>query len=131
MGVSLVDMNVWKWMYENPDATPEQLKEAVTSIAIEIWNEYFAGIFGERDIPLLAIYSHMIQSPLYLSNYPYGRLIMFQIEDYISDRDFAREVERIFSIGNLTPRHWIEKAVGEQISNRPMFTAVEKALGAI
>jgi hypothetical protein len=130
MGVSLVDMNVWKWMYENPDATPEQLKEAVTGIAVDIWNEYFAEIFGERDIPLLAIYSHMIQSPLYLSNYPYGRLIMFQIEDHISDKDFAREVERIFSIGNLTPRHWMEKAVGEQISNRPMFTAVEKALEA-
>jgi oligoendopeptidase F len=128
MGVSLVDMNVWKWMYDNPDASEEQLKDAVISIAVDIWNEYFASVFGERDIPLLAVYSHMIQSPLYLSNYPYGRLIMFQLEEYMQDKDFAAEVIRIFSIGNLTPRHWMDKAVGEQISNRPMFNAVEKAL---
>lgn len=131
MGVSLVDMNVWKWMYDNPDASPEQLREAVIDIATGIWNEYFAEIFGERDNPLLAIYSHMIQSPLYLSNYPYGRLIMFQLEEHIAGRDFADEVLRIFSLGNLTPRHWMDKAVGSQISNQPMFNAVERALQAI
>ena len=27
MGVGMVDMQMWKWMYDNPDATPEQLKE--------------------------------------------------------------------------------------------------------
>lgn len=128
MGVSLVDMEVWKWLYDNPDATAEQLKQAVVRIAKEIWNEYFADVFGERDIPLLAIYSHMIQSPLYLSNYPYGRLIMFQLEDYIRDKDFADETLRIFSLGNLTPRHWMDRAVGEQISNQPIFEAVEQAL---
>ena len=128
MGVSLVDMNVWKWMYDNPDATDEALKAAVIDIATVIWNEYFADIFGEENIPLLAIYSHMIQSPLYLSNYPYGRLIMFQLEDYIAGRDFADEVLRIYSLGKLTPRHWMDRAVGEQISNRPMFDAVERAM---
>ncbi|MFW5877817.1 MAG: hypothetical protein ACOCUP_01765 [bacterium] len=131
MGVSLVDMSVWKWLYDNPGATPEQVKEAVTEIAIDVWNEYFAEIFGERDIPLLAIYSHMIQSPLYLSNYPYGRSIMFQLEDYIGDKDFADEVLRIFSLGELTPQHWMNRAVGAQISNRPMFNAVEKAVKSI
>lgn len=131
MGVSLVDMNVWKWMYDNPDATPEELKEAVIIIAKEVWNEYFAQVFGESDIPLLAIYSHMIQSPLYLSNYPYGRLIMFQLEEYIADKDFADEVLRIFSLGQLTPRHWMDRAVGEQISNQPMFNTVDAALRAM
>ena len=131
MGVSLVDMGVWNWMYDNPDATPEQLKEAVITIAKDIWNDYYADVFGTHDNPLLAIYSHMIQSPLYLSNYPYGRLIMFQLEDYIRDKDFAEEELRIFSIGQLTPMHWMEAAVGEQISNQPIFTAVEKALNAM
>ncbi len=130
MGVSLVDMNVWKWMYANPDASAEELKDAVIEIAIDIWNEYYADIFGESDIPLLAIYSHMIQNPLYLSNYPYGRLIMFQLEEHIASRDFASEVLRIFSLGNLTPMHWMDRAVGEQITNRPMFNAVERALSA-
>ena len=130
MGVSLVDMNVWKWLYDNPDATPDQLKAAVLEIAKDIWNEYFADVFGAEDIPLLAIYSHMIQSPLYLSNYPYGRLIMFQLEDHISDKDFAQEELRIFSIGQLTPKHWMDRAVGSQISNQPMFEAVGNALTA-
>ncbi len=128
MGVSLIDMEVWKWLYDNPNATAEQLKEAVVRIAKEIWNQYYADVFGEDDNPLLAIYSHMIQSPLYLMNYPYGRLIMFQLEDYIADKDFAEEVLRIFSIGNITPSQWMERAVGEQISNEPIFAAVEKAL---
>ena len=26
-GVSLLDMQIWRWMYANPDATPEMLKE--------------------------------------------------------------------------------------------------------
>lgn len=131
MGVSLVDMKVWEWLYDNPDANAEELKNAVIKISKEVWNEYYADVFGEKDNPLLAIYSHMIQSPLYLMNYPYGRLIMYQLEDYIADKDFAEEVERIYSIGKLTPRHWMEKAVGKQISNEPLFSAVEKALAAV
>ncbi len=131
MGVSLIDMQVWQWLYENPDADAEQLKIATIQIAENIWNTYYADIFGEEDNPLLAIYSHMIQSPLYLMNYPYGRLIMYQLEDYISDKDFAQEIMRIFSIGQLTPKHWMQKATGEQISNQPLFDAVERALKAV
>jgi hypothetical protein len=131
MGVSLIDMQVWQWLYDNPDATARQLKAAVIRIAKEIWNEYYADVFGTTDIPLLAIYSHMIQSPLYLMNYPYGRLIMFQLEDFIADKDFAAEVIRIFSLGRLTPRHWMQRAVGEQISNQPIFAAVERALQVV
>ena len=131
MGVSLIDMAVWQWLYDNPDASAKQLKEAVIRIAKEIWNEYYADVFGEEDIPLLAIYSHMIQSPLYLMNYPYGRLIMFQLEDYYQGKDFAEETLRIFSIGQLTPSHWMELAVGEQISNKPIFEAAEKALKVV
>lgn len=131
MGVSLIDMKVWQWLYDNPQATAHQLKDAVIRIAKEIWNEYYADVFGEEDTPLLAIYSHMIQSPLYLMNYPYGRLIMFQLEDHIAGKDFASEVMRIFSLGQLTPRHWMQQAVGRQISNQPLFNAVEKALVAM
>ena len=128
MGVSLVDMKVWEWLYKNPNADAYQLKDAVVSIAKDVWNDYYADVFGEKDTPLLAVYSHMIQSPLYLMNYPYGRLIMFQLEDYIAGKDFAQEVLRIFAIGQITPQHWMQKAVGEQISNKPLFSAVEKAL---
>ena len=60
MGVSLVDMYVWQWMYKNPDADPKELKEAVEKIAIEVWNKYYYPVFGVKDSPILAIYSHMI-----------------------------------------------------------------------
>lgn len=72
MGVGMVDMKVWKWLYANPDATPAQLKEKTIGIAIEVWNKYFTPVLGVKDSPILAIYSHMIDSPLYLANYSYS-----------------------------------------------------------
>ena len=52
---------------QNPDATPAQLKEEYKDIAIETWNTYFAPVLGVKDSPILAIYSHMIDAPLYLA----------------------------------------------------------------
>jgi hypothetical protein len=131
MGVSLVDMRVWEWMYANPDATPAQLKEAVIAIAKEIWNLYYAPVFGSRDEPILAIYSHMISNPLYLSNYPLGRVIDFQIEQHIRGKDFAAEVQRMFELGRLIPREWMRQAVGSEISVQPMLEATDLALKAV
>jgi hypothetical protein len=131
MGVCLVDMRAWKWMYKNPDATPAQLKEAVIQIAVDVWNKYFAEVIGVKDQSILAIYSHMISYPLYLSAYSYGHLIDFQVEQYISDKDFAAEVERMFSAGRLVPQLWMKKAVGEEISIQPLLKATEEALAAL
>lgn len=131
MGVSLVDMQVWEWMYANPDATPAQLKEAVISIAKEVWNQYYAPVFGKRNEPILAIYSHMISNPLYLSNYPLGHVIDFQIEQYIQDKDFAKEVQRVFELGRLIPQEWMRQAVGSEISVKPILRATDKALKEI
>ena len=131
MGVSLVDMNVWKWMYENPNATKGELKEAVLRISKEIWNEYYADVLGEKDSPILAIYSHMISSPLYLSAYPVGNLIHFQIEQHIQDKNLADEITRMLEQGRLTPQLWMKGAVGKDVSNEPLLKASEKALDAI
>lgn len=131
MGVSLVDMNVWKWLYQNPEATPAQLKDKVVSTAKEIWNAYYAPIFGIKDQPILAIYSHMIDNPLYLSNYPIGHLIEFQIERYIKDKNFANEVLRMFSYGKLTPKYWMINAVGKELSSKPLLDATSEALNHI
>jgi len=128
MGVSLVDMNVWKWLYENPDADAEQLKNAVVRISKEIWNKYYADVFGIKDQPILAIYSHMIDAPLYLSAYPLGHLIDFQIENQIEGKVFADEVQRIYQQGRLIPQLWMKKAVGMELSNKPIIEAVDKAL---
>lgn len=131
MGVSLVDMRVWKWLYENPDADETALKQAVTAIAIDVWNGYYAGVFGMKDEPVLAVYSHMISYPLYLSNYSYGHVIHFQLEEYLRGKDLAREVRRMFKAGRLTPGEWMKNAVGADIAIEPLLTAVDKALEKI
>lgn len=131
MGVSLVDMKVWEWMYANPDATPAQLKNAVIAIAKEIWNEFYAPVFGSEDEPILAIYSHMISYPLYLSNYPLGHVIDFQMEQYMADKHFAKEVQRMFELGSLIPQEWMRQAVGMELSIQPTLQATSRAVKAV
>jgi len=131
MGVSLLDMQVWRWLYANPSATPAQLKEAVIRISKEVWNQYYAPVFGSKDEPILAIYSHMIDNPLYLSNYPVGHLIDFQIDGFIQGKNFASEVDRIYLLGRLTPQAWMQEAVGTPIAIEPMLKAVDEALKVI
>ncbi|MFO7614223.1 MAG: hypothetical protein R6W71_06245, partial [Bacteroidales bacterium] len=131
MGVSLVDMRVWKWLYDNPSANAAQLKEAVLQIATEVWNSYFAPVFGVEDSPILAIYSHMIDNPLYLSAYPVGHLIQFQIEEYLEDKKLADEVYRMFTLGMIIPQAWMKQAVGEPISIEPTLRAAHEAVAVI
>ena len=128
MGVSLVDMAVWEWMYAHPNATAPELKIAVIDIAKEVWNLYFADNFGSKDEPILAIYSHMIDNPLYLSAYPIGQLADFQIEQQLEGKNFAEEVNRIYSAGRLTPKYWMQNAVGSDLSSKPLLDASQKAL---
>jgi hypothetical protein len=128
MGVSLVDMNVWEWLYQNPNATKEQLREAVLRISKEIWNKYYAPVFGIEDQPILAVYTHMIKRPLYLSAYPLGRLIQFQLDDHLAGKNFAREVERMFTLGSITPKHWMLQAVCEELSVKPLIESTRKAV---
>ncbi|MFZ4520634.1 MAG: hypothetical protein ACOYNC_02950 [Bacteroidales bacterium] len=128
MGVSLLDMKVWKWLYENPSATKEQLKETVIKTATEVWNQYYAPVFGSKDTPILAIYSHMIDNPLYLSNYPVGHLIDFQLDQFLKGKNFADEAIRIYSAGRLIPQLWMKNAVGSEISIKPLLDATDAAL---
>ncbi len=128
MGVSMVEMKVWKWLYENPEATPAGLKEAMLKYSMEVWNKYFAPVIGVKDSPILAIYSHMVEVPLYLPNYAYGQIIENQIESYIEDKKFSDEVDRIFRLGKLTPQQWMKGATGKTISVQPIIEALKKAL---
>jgi hypothetical protein len=128
MGVGMVDMKTWKWMYANPDATPAQLKEAVKSIAIDTWNTYFAPVLGVKDSPVLAIYSHMVNSPLYLANYSYGQIVQFQIEGYLKGKKLSDEIDRMYSQGRLTPQQWMLGATGSKISTQPLLDALQTAL---
>ncbi len=129
-GVGLVDMGVWRWMYENPRATPAELREATLRIARGVWNLYYAPVFGVRDSELLAIYSHMIVYGLYLPDYPIGHVIAFQVADALGRGKFGEQFERIARQGRLTPDAWMRGAVGEPISTKALLAAARAALDA-
>jgi len=132
MGVSLVDMYTWRWLYAHPDATAAGLRDAVLSIAREVWNKYYEPVLGTHDSPLLAIYSHMLDYPMYLPNYPIGHIIHYQLEEHLaqcgSDAAFATELQRIYKQGRLTPQCWMQGAVGAPISVEPILSAVSAIL---
>jgi hypothetical protein len=127
MGVSMVDMKMWQWLYANPNATAVQLRDAVLQITKDIWNAYYAPVFGMKDQTILGIYSHMINSPMYLPNYAFGHLIHFQLEEHFKTHEFAPEVLRIFALGQLTPNEWMKQAVGAPLSNEAILKATEEA----
>ncbi|MDD2475960.1 MAG: hypothetical protein PHI32_08630 [Dysgonamonadaceae bacterium] len=131
MGVSLVDIQVWEWLYAHPDATTSQLKDAVISISKDVWNTYYSEVLGGKDETLLGIYSHMIDYPLYLPNYPMGHLIDFQIEQQVRGKNMANEVERMLTQGSITPQRWMMGAVGQKISIDPLLNATEEALSVL
>jgi len=131
MAMSLVDMKMWNWLYENPDATPESLKKAMLDIAQDTWNRYYADIIGSRDEIILAIYSHMINYPLYLADYPLGHIIQFQIEKFLEGKNLGVEMERICSAGNLLPSLWMKHAVGSDIAVDSLIKAAGEALETI
>lgn len=148
MGVALVDQYIWKWLYNNPNATPKELNIAVNNIAKEVWNKYYSDILGTKDQTILAVYSHSIDYPLYLSAYPLGHIIEFQLDNHIqeltnsisnknsknnTDKNaiFAKEIERFCKIGKILPNSWMNKAVGNDISIKPMIDATKQALNFI
>ncbi len=127
--VSLVDMGVWHWMYDNPDATPQQLRDATILISQDIWNRYFAPVFKMKDVVLLGIYSHMIDSFLYLPDYPIGHMIAFQLEEYMKKAGkIGPEFERVARQGRISPDLWMKGATGLPVNPDALLTATENAL---
>jgi hypothetical protein len=128
-GVALVDIAVWHWMYEHPNASREELREATQAKARDVWNRYYAPVLGSRDSVLLGIYSHMINYPLYLFNYPLGHLIAFQIEEHVKKAGkLGPEFERMARQGAILPDLWMEGATGAPVSAGPLLRATEAAL---
>ncbi|MFY9115995.1 MAG: hypothetical protein WBK97_07315 [Bacteroidales bacterium] len=131
MGVALVDMYVWQWLYDHPKATAAQLKEAVLEKARNVWNLYYEPVFGHKDTPLLAIYSHMINSPMYLPNYPFGHIIEFQLEEHFKNQgiedsnQLGAEITRLFTQGRLVPQLWMKGATGQRVSTESLLRAVD------
>ncbi|MCK9211585.1 MAG: hypothetical protein M0P61_12175 [Ignavibacteriaceae bacterium] len=131
-GVSLVDIEAWHWMYEHPDANAEQLKEAVLTISKNIWNKFYTPVFKIKDVVLLGIYSHMIDSFLYLPDYPLGHIISFQIDEHIKQTgNLGKEFERMATFGSVSPDVWMKHATGSPVSEKFLLDAAKKALEKI
>ena len=128
-GPALVDMAVWHWMYDHPQATAAQLREATVAIYKDIWNRYYAPVLGRRDVVLPGVYSHMVNLMMYLPDYPLGHLIAFQIEEQIKKgKSLGEEFERMTSYGSVAPDLWMEHAAGQPVSAQPLLRATEAAL---
>ena len=132
-GVSLIDMRAWRWLYDHPDAAPAELRQAVLEISRDVWNRYFADVFGHRDETLLAVYSHLVDAAMYTPDYTIGHVIAFQIEQYfkVYEGRLGDEFERICQLGALTPDLWMRQAVGSPISAEPLLQATAAALDAV
>ncbi|HYL12063.1 MAG TPA: hypothetical protein VEV41_03455 [Terriglobales bacterium] len=131
-GVALVDMAVWHWLYDHPSATPVQLKEATLEISRDIWNRYYAPVFGKKDVVLLGVYSHMIDSFLYLPDYPVGHMIAHQIEEQMKKAgSIGPEFERMAKMGDVTPDLWMVNATGKPVGPEALLAAAKKALGQV
>jgi hypothetical protein len=131
-GVALVDMAMWHWMYEHPNATPAELKDAVVQIARDTWNRYYAPVFKKRDVTLLGIYAHMVNNLLYLPDYPIGHLIAHQIEEKMEKAgSIGPEFERMTRIGSVTPDLWMKQATGAPVGADALLHATEQALETV
>ena len=141
-GVALVDVAVWHWLYKHPQATPVEVRDATVRIAADAWKKHYARVLGGVDedgqaTPLLGIYSHMIAYPLYLTDYPLGHLIAFQIEEQI-DRatssgktTLGAEIERMCRVGAVAPDVWMKNAAGQPVSAAPLLRATQSALATL
>jgi hypothetical protein len=130
-GSALVELDVWRWLYEHPDASAAELREATVRIARDTWNKYYAPVLGGEDVSLLGIYSHTVSTPLYLFNYVYGQLIAFQVEEHLAGKDkatFASEFERVATYGRVSPDVWMVHATGAPVDTAPLLDATKRAL---
>jgi oligoendopeptidase F len=132
-GSALVEIDVWHWLYDHPNATAAELRDATNRIARDTWDRYYAPLLGGKGATvLLGIYSHTITSPLYLFNYVVGHVIAFQVEELVAGKDkatFAKEFERVCRIGNVLPDLWMTQATGKPVTAQPLLDATARALG--
>jgi len=131
-GASLVEIRMAHWNYDHPNATPEQLRDAVVQIAKDVWNQYYAPVFHQRDVTLLAVYAHMVEIFLYLPDYPIGHMIAFQIEEQMKKAgNVGSEFERMAKFGSVTPDYWMKHATGAPVGPDALFAATERSLKTI
>ena len=131
-GISLVDTEMWHWTYDHPNATAPELNAAVVQVSKDIWNRYYAPIFKKRDVTLLGVYAHMVDSRLYLPDYAIGHMIAFQIEEQMERaKTIGPEFERMARYGSVTPDLWMKNATGAPVGPEALLKASARALDVV
>ncbi|HUU98592.1 MAG TPA: hypothetical protein VM487_22900 [Phycisphaerae bacterium] len=130
-GPAIVELRTWRWLYEHPDATAAELRDAVLQIAADVWTEFFEEYYGPDPYHLTAAYQHMIGYPLYLANYVLSGVAVQQMRAYVREKDRASELLRMYTIGRLTPDLWMERAVGAPLSVEPLLRDTERVLAQL
>ena len=127
-GQALTEIRLWQWMYDNPDAGPEEVREAVFEISTSVWNEFFYPVFGIKDQKILSIYNHMITGSYYLFNYFIGNVVMFQLYDAFREIPAEKGFATACAEGNTLPDIWMENAAGSPLSIAPLLEAAADAV---
>jgi hypothetical protein len=71
----------------------------------------------------------MIDSFLYLPDYPIGHMIAFQIERQMEKAgNIGSEFERMTKTGNVAPDLWMKKATGAPVGPEALLAAAAEAL---
>jgi hypothetical protein len=82
-------------------------------------------VVDSKDVVLLSVDSHMIDSTLYLPDYPIGHLIEQQME---KTGTIGPEFERMATLGNIAPDLWMKRATGAPVGAEVLLAATRKAL---
>jgi hypothetical protein len=128
-GTALVDLAVWHWLYDHPEAGADQLRQAVPALAREVWNRHYASLLGQRDATLLAAAPRLVDGRLGLADPPLGRIIAAQVEARL-DRPGAEaaELTRMAGLGRRGTDLWVQLATGAPLGPEALLAAAEKGL---
>jgi hypothetical protein len=130
-GSALTEIRFFHWLYRHPDASAAEMQTAIRELGDEVWQEFYARVFGPESHGLLSVYSHILWGDFYLADYPMGFVIAYQVRKYLEDKPLADEVERMCALGRIYPDRWMKAAVGEDISVKPLLDDTRAALDAL
>jgi hypothetical protein len=70
----------------------------------------------------------MIDSFMYLPDYPIGHMIAHQIEEQMKEAgSIGKEFERMVKLGRVSPDLWMENATGQRVGPEALLEAAEKS----
>jgi hypothetical protein len=74
----------------------------------------------------------MIDSVLYLPDYPLGHMIAFQLEEHMKQSGkIGPEFERVARQGRIAPDLWMKGATGAPVGPEALLAATQRAVAVV